>query len=145
MIIYFQKIMLPVIVCLFILLSVHITSADEPYRQFSLAGGLLSTTPADGKKAAPGFLTARYGLKIAKGFLPYFGTGLAYTYQPDVITGDITRFKTGMAAQFGFNYLLSSRAIFKLDYKYLAITPDQPSGDNKTPPQSFGIGLDFHF
>jgi len=141
----FKYIMPPVIVCFVIFLCACTASADEPYRQFSLGGGTLSQYPSDEKAPAPGFLTARYGLQIAKDFLPYVGTGLAYTYQPDFMTGDITRFRTGVAAQVGFSYLLSPLTTFKLDYKYLSITPEQPGGDSKTPPQSLGIGLDIHF
>ena len=73
------------------------------------------------------------------------GTGLAYTYQPDVRYGDITKFKAGVAAQFGFNYLIDTNSTLKLDYKYLSISPDLPRGDSKSPPQSVGIGLDIKF
>lgn len=120
-------------------------SADELYHQFSLSGGNLTTAPADAKVPEPGLVTAKYGFKIAKDFLPYMGTGLAYTYQPDARTGDITRLRTGVAAQLGFNYLLGENLTFKVDYKYLAVTPELQRGDPKTTPQSLGIGLDLKF
>lgn len=119
--------------------------AEELYQQFSLGSGSLTAAPSDAKAPEPGVVTAKYGFKIAKDFIPYFGTGLAYTYQPDMKTGDVLRFKTGMAAQIGFNYLLGTNSILKLDYKYLTVVPEQVHGDPRTPPQSLGIGLDIKF
>jgi outer membrane protein W len=120
-------------------------STEELYQQFSLGGGRLTTAPSDAKAPEPGSVTAKYGFKIAKDFMPYMGTGVAYTYQPDAKTGDITRFKTGVAAQFGFNYLLGENSTLKLDYKYLSVSPEQQRGDSRTAPQSLGIGLDIKF
>ena len=94
--------------CFVILLHASTGSAEEFYRQFSLGGGTLSTAPADVKAPEPGTITAKYGFRIAKDFMPYMGTGLSYTYQPDAKTGDITKLKTGVAAQFGFSYLLGT-------------------------------------
>ncbi|HEY5523419.1 MAG TPA: OmpW family outer membrane protein, partial [Desulfuromonadaceae bacterium] len=99
----------------------------------------------DVKAPEPGAVTAKYGFKIAKDFMPYMGTGLAYTYQPDIKSGDITRLKTGVAAQFGFSYLLGTNSTLNLDYKYLSVSPEQQRGDSKTTPQSLGIGLDIKF
>ena len=134
---------------LFIFLSMCLPSspnaADEFYHQFSLGGGSLTAAPTDTKAPEPGSVTAKYGFKIDKYFMPYMGTGLAYTYQPDVKTGDITKLKTGVAAQFGFSYLLGINSTLKLDYKYLTVSPEQQRGDSKTPPQSLGIGLDIKF
>ena len=131
--------------CLFIFLRAPLASADELYQQLSLGAGALTNAPTDTKSPGPGLVTAKYGFKISKDFLPYMGTGLAYTYQPDVKTGDITKLKTGVAAQFGFNYLLGINSSLKLDYKYLTVSPDQQRGDAKSPPQSLGIGLDIKF
>lgn len=120
--------------------------ADELYKQFSLSGGNLTTAPADPKAPEPGVFTAKYGFKIAKDFMPYMGTGLSYSYQPDARTGDITRLRTGIAAQLGFNYLLGENLTFKVDYKYLTVAPELQRGiDPRTPPQSLGIGLDIKF
>lgn len=119
--------------------------AEELFEQFSLGGGRLTTAPPDAKDPEPGVVTARYGFKISKGFLPYMGTGLAYTYQPDEKSGDITGLKTGVAAQLGFNYLFGENSTLKLDYKYLAVSPEQQRGDSKSAPQSLGIGLDIKF
>lgn len=119
--------------------------AEELYQQFSLGGGSLTTAPPDAKVPEPGAVTARYGFRVAKDFMPYLGTGLAYTYKPDVRSGDITKLKTGVAAQFGFSYLLGANSTLKLDYKYLALPPDQQRGDSKATPQSLGIGLDIKF
>jgi outer membrane protein W len=124
---------------------VSLSYAEDRYRHFSLGSGGLTAAPVDPKAPEPGVVTAKYGFNIAKDFIPYMGTGLAYTYQPDTRTGDITKFKTGVAAQFGFNYLLGTNSTLKLDYKYLAVSPDQARGDTKTPPQSLGIGLDIKF
>lgn len=120
-------------------------AAEELYRQFSLGGGSLTAAPSDAKAPEPGVVTAKYGFKISNEFMPYLGTGLAYTYQPDTWTGDMTRFKTGLAAQFGFNYLLGTGLTLKMDYKYLTVSPEQQRGDSRTTPQSLGIGLDIKF
>ena len=133
------------LLCLSIQLLASPVYADELYRQFTLTGGKLTTAPADAKIPEPGAVTAKYGFLISKEFMPYMGTGLAYTYQPDTKTGDITKFKTGVAAQFGFSYLIGTNSTFKLDYKYLSLSPDQIHGDSRTPPQSLGIGLDIKF
>lgn len=134
------------LLCFVLLLHAAPCSAEEFYRQFSLGAGSLSSAPTDVKAPEPGVVTAKYGFKIAKDFMPYMGTGLAYTYQPDMKTGDIMNLKTGVAAQVGFSYLLGTNSTLKLDYKYLSITPEQQRGDySKTPPQSLGIGLDIKF
>ena len=122
-----------------------VVSAGELYRQFSLGGSTLTESPHDVKAPEPGVITAKYGFQIAKDFIPYMGTGLAYTYQPDMKTGDIIKLKTGVAAELGFNYLLGTNSTLKLDYKYLSISPEQPFSDSRTPPQSIGIGLDIKF
>ncbi len=120
-------------------------SAEELYHLFSLAGGRLTTAPADAMAPEPGVVTAKYGYEIAKDFIPYLGTGLSYTYKPDMKTGNIVSFKTGIAAQFGFNYLLGTNTTLKVDYKYLTVLPELAPGESKTPPQSLGIGLDIKF
>lgn len=127
------------------LLHSSTASAEELYRQFSLGAGSLTAAPADAKAPEPGIVTAKYGFKIAKDFMPYMGTGLAYTYQPDAQTGDIKKFKTGVAAQFGFSYLLGENLTLKMDYKYLTVLPEQQRGDSRTAPQSLGIGLHIKF
>jgi opacity protein-like surface antigen len=143
---HLQKYTTGLLLLLFALIvQVSAGSSEELYQQFSLGGGRLTTAPSDAKAPEPGAVTAKYGFKISKDFIPYMGTGLAYTYQPDIKTGDITRFKTGVAAQFGFNYLLGVNSTLKLDYKYLSVSPDQPRGDPRTIPQSLGIGLDIKF
>ena len=134
-----------VFLCSAILLHASPGSAEKLYQQFSLGGSRLTTAPADVKAPEPGIVTAKYGFKISKDFIPYMGTGLAYTYQSDSKTGDITKLKTGVAAQFGFNYLLGSNLNLNLDYKYLSISPDLSQGDSRNPPQSLGIGLDIRF
>lgn len=101
--------------------------------------------PVDAKAPDPGVVTAKYGFTIAKDFIPYMGTGVAYTYRSDAQTGDIINLKTGMAAQVGFNYLLGENLILKMDYKYLTVSPEQQHGDPRTAPQSLGIGLDIKF
>lgn len=132
-------------ICFLMLLHTSLTSAGEIYQQFSLGADSLSTAPSDAKAPEPGVVTAKYGFKFAKDFMPYMGTGLAYTYQPDLKTGDITKFKTGVAAQLGFKYLLGTNSTLKLDYKYLTLSPELPRGDSRTPPQSLGIGFDIKF
>lgn len=143
---YLQKNITEVLfLCIIMLMQASPGSAEELYRQFSLGAGSLTTAPADVKAPEPGAVTAKYGFKIAKDFMPYMGTGLAYTYQPDIKSGDITRLKTGVAAQFGFSYLLGTNSTLNLDYKYLSVSPEQQRGDSKTTPQSLGIGLDIKF
>lgn len=138
---------MPVLLFLCFAAFLHVSqcSAEDLYQQFSLGGGRLTTAPSDIKAPEPGAVTAKYGFKIAKDFQPYMGTGLAYTYQPDIKTGDITRLRTGVAAQFGFSYLLGEHSTLKLDYKYLSVSPEQTRGDSRTAPQSLGIGLDIKF
>lgn len=128
-----------------VLLLVSQVYAEELHSQFSLFGGSLTSAPVDVKSPEPGIVTAKYGFEIAKDFMPYLGTGLAYTYEPDARTGDISKFKTGVAAQLGFNYFIGSGLTLNLDYKYLSISPEMQRGDTRTPPQSLGIGLDIKF
>jgi outer membrane protein W len=131
--------------CFLMLWQAPLAFADEIYQQLSLGAGNLGMAPSDAKSPEPGVVTAKYGFKIAKDFMPYMATGLAYTYQSDTKTGDITKLKTGVAAQFGFNYLLGTNTTLKLDYKYLSVSPELPRGDSRTPPQSLGIGFDIKF
>ena len=119
--------------------------AEDLYQQFSLDGGRLTTAPVDAKAPEPGVVTAKYGFKISKDFMPYMGTGLAYAYQPDTKTGDMTRLRTGVAAQVGFSYFLNENLTLKFDYKYLTLAPEQQRGDTKSAPQSLGIGLQIKF
>ena len=119
--------------------------AEDLFQQFSLSGGSFTTTPADARAPEPGILTAKYGFKIANDFMPFMGTGLAYTYQPDAKSGDITKLKAGVAAHLGFSYFLGINSTLKVDYKYLSISPDLPRGEPRTTPQSLGIGLDIKF
>ena len=119
--------------------------AEELYQQFSLGGGRLTTAPSDVKAPEPGIVTAKYGFRIAKDFMPYMGTGLAYSYQPDTKTGDPIKLKTGVAAQLGFSFLFAPNSTLKLDYKYLSLSPEQQRGDPRSTPQSLGIGLDIKF
>jgi outer membrane protein W len=140
-----QKITTSLFLCFVMLLHASPGFAEELYHQLSLGGGSLTTAPSDARAPEPGVVTAKYGFRIAKDFMPYMGTGLAYSYQPDTKTGDITKFKTGVAAQFGFSYLLGTKSSLKLDYKYLSLSPELPHGAARTPPQSLGIGLDIKF
>lgn len=133
------------LLCFVMYLHASSVSAEELYRQFSLGGDSLTTAPPDTKAPEPGVVTAKYGFRITKDFLPYMGTGLAYSYQPDSRTGGMTNVKTGVAAQLGFTYLLGTGSTLKLDYKYLSLSPEQPRGDVETAPQSIGIGLDIKF
>lgn len=119
--------------------------AEDLSQQLSLGNSSLTEAPYDVKDPEPGIITARYGFIFAKDFIPYLGTGLAYSYRSDARNGDITDLKTGLAAQIGFNYLLGTNSTLKLDYKYLSLSPEQSRGDSRTPPQSLGIGLDIKF
>jgi len=113
------------LLCFEPLLLLHASSgsAEELFRQFSLGGGNLTTAPSDAKAPEPVIVTAKYGFRIAKDFMPYMGTGLAYTYQPDTKTGDITKLKTGVAAQIGFSYLLGENLTLQMAYKFLTVSP----------------------
>lgn len=133
------------LLCFSMLLHASVGFAEELYQRFSLGAGSLTTAPSDAKAPGPGIVTAKYGFRIAKDFMPYMGTGLAYAYQTDAQTGDKTRLKTGVAAQFGFSYLLGENYTLKMDYKYLTVSPEQQRGDSRTPPQSLGIGLHIKF
>lgn len=143
---YFQNNITAILfLCCVILFNAYQGYAEELYQQFSLGGGNLTTAPTDAKAPEPGIVTAKYGFKVAKDFMPYMGTGLAYTYLPNSMTGDITNLRTGVAAQLGFRYLLGAHSTLKLDYKYLSISPELPKGENRMTPQSVGIGLDIKF
>lgn len=131
--------------CFVMLLYAFPVHAEELYQQFSLGGGSLTEAPVDAKAPEPGVVTAKYGFRIAKDFMPYMGTGLAYAYQPDTKSGDLSRLKTGVAAQFGFSYLLGTGLTLKLDYKYITVSPEQQRSDSKASPQSLGIGLHIKF
>jgi len=126
-------------------LSVSSASGEEAYEGLSLGGAALSITPDDAKAPEHGVVTAKYGFKIAQDILPYFGTGLAYTYQPDSRTGEMTNIRTGIAAQIGLSYFLNTGLTLKLDYKYLSLSPERTQGDARETPQSIGIGLDIKF
>ena len=122
--------------------------AEEGYKRFSLGHGYSVLTPAvaDPKHPEPGVLTALYGLTIAKDFLPYVGTGLAYSIQPDLRPGDpASRIKTGVAGQAGFKFLFDDKTSLRLDYKYLYLDTNESRGDVKAPPHSLGLGLDIKF
>ena len=131
--------------CLVVLVHASLGAAEDFHRQLLLGGESLTMAPADPKDPVPGVVTAKYGFRIARDFMPYVGTGLAYTFQQDMKTGDIIKIKTGVAAQLGFNYLLGTNTTLKLDYKYLSLSPELPHGDSRAPPQSLGIGLDIKF
>jgi len=131
-------------VCL-LALAFRSSYAEDELRNFSFGYGTLSLAPFDTKDPEPGMITARYGFRIAEIFMPYMGTGLAYSYKPEIKPGDTLKFKAGMAGQLGFRYLLGPRSSLNFDYKYLYITPELPRGDTKNPPQSLGIGLDIKF
>lgn len=131
--------------CFVILLCASPSPAEDVIKQFSLGGSTLTDGPSDAKAPEPGVVTAKYGFVIAKDFIPYLGTGLAYRYQPDTKTGDMMSFQTGVAAQVGFSYLLDVNSTLKLDYKYLSLSPEPSRHDSQTTPQSIGIGIDVKF
>jgi len=120
-------------------------SAEEACEGLSLGGAALTIAPADAKAPEHGVVIAKYGFKIAEDFLPYFGTGLAYTYKPDSRTGEMTNIRTGIAAQIGLSYFLNTGLTLKLDYKYLSLSPEKTQDDARETPQSIGIGLDINF
>jgi opacity protein-like surface antigen len=140
-----KNITVALFLCLVVLVYASLGAAEDFPRHISLGGERLTMAPADAKAPESGVVTAKYGFIIAKDFMPYIGSGLAYTVQPDVRTGDIAKIKTGVAAQLGFNFLLGTNTTLKLDYKYLSLSPEQPYGEPRTTPQSLGIGLDIKF
>jgi outer membrane protein W len=119
--------------------------AEEDVSFFSLGYGGLTPPIASAKVQELGILTAKHGFTLVKDFKPYVGTGLAYSFQPEERPGDRAKFKTGVAGQAGFNYLLSSKSSLNFEYKYLSIAPYEMSGNGRTPPQSLGVGLDIRF
>ena len=134
-----------VFICFVMLLSASPSFAEGVFKQFSIGGSTLTDAPSDAKAPEPGAITAKYGFVIANDFIPYLGTGLAYSYQPDAATGDILNLHTGVAAQAGFSYLLGVNSTLKLDYKYLSLSPEPSRHDSQTTPQSIGIGIDVKF
>lgn len=119
--------------------------SGENEHSFSLKHGTLTLAPLDLKAPEPGMVTARYGIRIAKDFVPYMGTGLAYSYHLENKPGDSIKIKAGVAGQAGFRYQIGTSSSLTLDYKYLYISPELTHSDSKSPPQSLGIGLDIHF
>ena len=124
----------------------ELSFADEVYKNFSLGYGSLNSDATDVKAPSPGVLTAKYGFRLAKDFLPYVGTGLAYSMPPEARPGDTSlRVKTGVAGQAGFRFRLGGDTLLNLDYKYLLLHPDALRGGSIAPPQSLGVGLDIKF
>lgn len=123
-----------------------VACAEEAYKSFSLGYGNLNPAAAETRNPAPGVLTALYGFSVAKDFMPYVGTGLAYSIQQEIKPGDTTqRIKAGVAGQAGIKFLLDANSSLNFDYKYLHLETGTPHGDPKTPPQSIGIGIDIKF
>lgn len=125
-----------------VLAGSELSCADEVSRNFSLGYGSLNSDATDPKAPSPGVLTAKYGFRLAKDFLPYVGTGLAYSMPPEATA---LRVKTGVAGQAGFRFRLGDDASLNLDYKYLLLHPDALRGGSSAPPQSLGVGLDIKF
>lgn len=119
--------------------------AEEAKNRFSLGYGNLTTAPADPKAPEPGGVTAKYGFSFAKDFKPYVGTGLAYSFQPEIKPGDTRKIRAGVAGQAGFSYLLGTNSSFNIDYKYFNVAPDATRNDSKSTPQSVGVGLEIKF
>jgi outer membrane protein len=129
-----------------VLTGSELSCAEEVYKNFSLGYGSLNSDAIDAKAPSPGVLTAKYGFRLAKDFLPYIGTGLAYSMPPEARPGDTAlRVKTGVAGQAGFRFRLGEDAALNLDYKYLLLHPDTLRDGFNAPPQSLGVGLDIKF
>jgi len=140
-----MTIFLAVVACI-VLRGSNLSYAEEVYKSFSLGYGCLSPGATDAKAPSPSVLTAKYGFSLAKDFVPYVGTGLAYSFTPEVKPGDTTqRIKTGVAGQAGFKFLLGVNSSLSLDYKYLCLEPDVVHGGSSVPTQSLGVGLDIKF
>ena len=140
-----MTIFLAVMVCI-MLKGPDLTCAEEASKGFSLGYGSLNPGATDVKAPSPNVLTAKYGFSFTKDFIPYVGTGLAYSIPQEVKTTDNTqRIKTGVAGQAGFKYRLGGNSSLHLDYKYLNLEPDTSHGGSSAPPQSLGIGLDIKF
>ena len=138
-------IFLAVVACIVMAIS-EISNAEEVYKSFSLGYGSLNPVAIDIKTPSPSVLTAKFGYSFTKDFLPYVGTGLAYSIPQEVRPGDTTqRIKTGMAGQAGFKYRLSEKSSLSLDYKYLYLQPDVLNGGSNATPKSLGLGLDIKF
>ena len=113
--------------------------------RFSL--GYDSLTPfrtEDPKAQQFGQLTAKYRLGSSDIFKPYVGTGLAYSYQPNLNPGTTSKFRTGLAGQAGFSVILDKRSSLNFDYKFLELGSDT-RGSGSSPPQSVGVGLEIKF
>jgi len=131
-----------VILC--ILLADSTTSpADDAITRLSVGHDPFTHATPDPKVQSPSILGAKYGFSGGKGFMPYLGTGIAYTLLPEVKLGDTTKLKTGVAAQAGASYQFGGNFSLSLDYKYLYIPADLQRGE--APPQSIGVGVNIRF
>jgi outer membrane protein W len=118
-------------------------AGDE--NRFSLGYGSLTPSRTEDPKAQQfGQLTAKYRLGSSDIFKPYVGTGLAYSYQPDINPGTTTKIKTGVAGQAGFSVLLDEKSSLNFDYKFLELGSGARS-TGSSPPQSVGVGLEIKF
>jgi len=120
--------------------------AGDDLNRLSLGYGSLTPSRIEDPKAQQfGQLTAKYRLGSSDFFKPYVGTGLAYSYQPDVNTGTTPKIRTGLAGQAGFSILLDEKSSLNLDYKFLDIGSDSARKNSSSPPQSIGVGLEIKF
>jgi outer membrane protein W len=132
-------------VCI-LLMGIMNAFAGDAQERFSLDYGSLTPARTNDPKAQQfGQLTAKYNLGASEYFKPYVGTGLAYSYQPDVNPGTSTKIKTGVAGQAGFKVLLDEKSSLNFDYKFLEMGSDSARGNSSSTPQSVGMGLEIKF
>jgi len=130
------------IVCIMLAASTA-SLADDPISHLSVGRDPFTLATPDPKVQSSSILGAKYGFSGGKGFVPYLGTGIAYTLLPEVKHGDPLILRTGVAAQAGASYRFGGNHSLTLDYKYLYIPADIQRGE--APPQSIGIGVNIRF
>lgn len=117
--------------------------ADDAISHLSVGHDPFTLATPDPKVQYSSVLGAKYGFSGGKGFMPYLGTGIAYTLLPEAKTGETLKLRTGVAAQAGASYRFGGNLSLTLDYKYLYIPADIQRGE--APPQSIGIGINIRF
>ena len=127
------------------LMGITGTFAGDDLSRLSFGYGSPTPSRIDTRTQQFGHLTAKYRLGSTEYFKPYVGTGLAYSYQPDLNPGTTTKLRTGVAGQAGFSYLLGEKSTLNLDYKFLDLASDTVRGNSSSNPQSVGLGLEIKF
>jgi len=135
------------VLAIFLVVVASTSFAGESETGFSVGRGTLYSSTTSTNEKAPSIFSAKYSFSLLSGLQPYVGTGVAYILPQDPIASDpSTKLKTGLAGEAGLHVSLGGSSSLAVDYKYTHF-PSTPSSSNDkgSPPQSLGVGLQFHF